>query len=106
MSYQQNVWNQLKNITVEKLMNALQKDGWEKEETSGAKIPYRKAMDNGEVRRVVIHYHPNKTYRSAKVLKGLLDDIGWSVEDMEGLKLIKQKGKNKKISNIPDPKGV
>lgn len=89
MSYQKNVWNQLKNITVEELMNALRKDGWEKEDSSGARIPYRKAMDNGEVKRVVIHYHPKKTYKSAKVLRGLLNDIGWSVEDFKRLKLVK-----------------
>jgi predicted RNase H-like HicB family nuclease len=38
--------------------------------------------------RVTIHYHPKKTY-GAKLLKGLLEDIGWSEEDMERLQLIK-----------------
>ena len=62
MNYPQNVWDQLNNTTVEKLMKTLQKDGWEKGNPTGARIPYRKAMDNGEVRRVVIHYHTKKTY--------------------------------------------
>ena len=60
MSYTQNTWNRLKNITVEKLMKALEKDGWEKENPKSARIP--KVMNNGEVRRVVIHRHPGKIY--------------------------------------------
>ena len=31
MNYSKNVWNQIKNITVEQLIGALKKDGWEKE---------------------------------------------------------------------------
>lgn len=87
MNYPQNVWDQLKNTTVEKLMKALEKDDWEEDNPASARIPYRKVMDNGEVRRVVIHYHPKKTY-GPKLLKGLLKDIGWSVEDLKRLKLI------------------
>lgn len=87
MSYPQNVWNQLKNTTADKLMNALKKDSWEREDSTGARISYRKAMGNGEVRRIVIHYHPRKTY-GPKLLKGLLSDTGWSTEDLKRLKLI------------------
>jgi len=38
--------------------------------------------------RVSIHYHPKKTY-GAKMLQGLLGDIGWSESDLRKLKLIK-----------------
>ena len=41
-------------------------------------------------RSVTIHYHPGKTY-GAKLLKGLLEDIGCSTADMKRLKLIKKK---------------
>ena len=88
MDYPQNVWNQLKSITVKKLMDALEKDGWEKGGNKSARIPYRKVEENGDVNRIVIHYHPQKTY-GAKLLKGLLGQIGWSIEDLKRLKLIK-----------------
>jgi len=39
-------------------------------------------------RRVSIHYHPHKTY-GPSMLKMLLDDIGWSEEQLRALKLIK-----------------
>ena len=38
--------------------------------------------------RVGIHYHPKKTY-GAGLLKGLLSDIGRSIDDLRRLKLIK-----------------
>ena len=38
-------------------------------------------------RRVSVHYHPKKTY-GAKMLKALLNDTGWSEDDMRRLKLL------------------
>lgn len=96
MPYPSDVWRQLKNISVEELIKALKRDSWVADKTNSGKIPYRKVMSNGEVRRVVIHYHPGKTYRSAKLLKGLFRDIGWSIEDLERLKLIRSPGKAKR----------
>ena len=84
MSYSANVWNQLKNTTVEKLVKALKKDGWERDIGSGAVHVYRKGRDN----RVTIHYHPKKTY-GANLLKALIADIGWSEADLKRLKLTK-----------------
>ena len=84
MAYQKNVWDQLKNLTADHLVQALKKDGWEKVEGSGAIHIYRDPSG----KTVSIHYHPNKTY-GAKLLQNLLDDIGWSVERMRKLKLIK-----------------
>lgn len=93
MKFPKNIWNQLKNLTVEQIINALEKDGWEKSKSPTARIPYRKVfVETGEIKRVVIHFHPKKTYGS-KLLMGLLNDIGWSVKDMERLKLIKKRSK-------------
>ncbi|MCG2817094.1 MAG: hypothetical protein L6425_14305 [Candidatus Aminicenantes bacterium] len=39
-------------------------------------------------RRVSIHYHPHKTF-GPNLLKALLEDIGWDVEKMKKLKLVK-----------------
>lgn len=72
------------NLTADDLINALEKDGWERDETPGAILVYR----HPDGRRVTIHYHPNKTYGPG-LLKQLLADIGWSVKDMRELNLIK-----------------
>lgn len=89
MDYPANVWNQLKSITVEKLMKALEADGWIKGEVNGARYPYVKRGENGTtLNRIVLHYHPKKTY-GPKLLKGLLSQIDWSIEDLRRLRLIK-----------------
>ncbi len=88
MAYPRNVWNQLKNLTADDLISALQKDGWSKDPScKGAILVYIKA-GNPSSQRIAIHYHPKKTY-GAKLLKSLLDDIGWSVDDLRRLKLVK-----------------
>jgi len=82
--FSKNVWNQLKNLTADKLIQALENDGAKKDETSGAEQIYHYP----DRRRVSIHFHPQKTY-GPKLLKALLSDIGWSEKDMRRLKLIK-----------------
>ena len=79
-----NVWNRIKNLTCEDIMRALKKDGWIEDETRGATRVFLHQSTGG---RVVIHYHPKKTY-GAKLLKGLISDIGWTEKDMYRLKLI------------------
>jgi predicted RNA binding protein YcfA (HicA-like mRNA interferase family) len=87
MAYPPNVWNQLKNLTADELIRALEKDGWTRDPTSrGAIQVFIKYGPSNK--RVGIHYHPQKTYGPA-LLKGLLSDIGWSEEDLRRLKLIK-----------------
>jgi predicted RNA binding protein YcfA (HicA-like mRNA interferase family) len=87
MAFPPNIWNQLKNLTADDIISALLRDGWEKDPSSkGAIMGYiKKGPPNS---RVTIHYHPKKTY-GAKLLTGLLDDIGWTEADMRRLKLIK-----------------
>lgn len=84
MAFHPSVWDQLKNRTASDLIKALAADGWTEDITSGATRAFR----DGAGRRVVIHYHPRKTYRP-KLLKALLSDIGWSTADLKRLKLIK-----------------
>lgn len=50
MSLSKNVWNQLKGITADDLIRALEKDGWTHDTTQGAVQAYLK---NGD--RVTIH---------------------------------------------------
>jgi predicted RNA binding protein YcfA (HicA-like mRNA interferase family) len=74
----------LKNVSKRDIVRCLQKDGWEYVPTRGAPEVYVKGN-----RRVVIHPHPGATYKSRKTLEGVLDDIGWSEDDLKRLKLIK-----------------
>lgn len=91
MAFPPNVWNQLKNLTADDLISALLRDGWEKDPTSkGAIMAYLKKDQAGKiVNRIGIHYHPKKTY-GAKLLTSLLDDIGWTEDNLLSLKLIKK----------------
>jgi predicted RNA binding protein YcfA (HicA-like mRNA interferase family) len=41
-----------------------------------------------ELQRVALHYHPGKTFPE-KTLRGILEDIGWQIEDLIALKLIR-----------------
>ncbi len=85
MAFSSSAWDQLKNKTADDLIAALERDGWTLEpECKGAIQVYRKSSGT----RVGIHYHPKKTY-GPKLLKGLLEDIGWDERDMKRLKLIK-----------------
>ncbi len=78
-------WDQLKNITAVELMRALKRDKWTLDVcTGGGSMNIFKKSS----RRVSIHFHPGKTY-GAKMLKGLLADIGWENVDYKRLKLIK-----------------
>jgi predicted RNA binding protein YcfA (HicA-like mRNA interferase family) len=86
MAFAPNVWSQLKNLTADDIVDALRKDGWELEPKTGATLAFVKGQYPR--RRVVIHYHPRKTYGPA-LLKGLISDIGWLEEDLRRLRLIK-----------------
>lgn len=89
MFYSPNVWNQLKGLTVEEILSALKKDGWEQDPSSkGATLGYIK-RGRSPNERVVIHYHPKKTY-NAGLLKKLIADIGWTEEDLVRLKILKK----------------
>ena len=65
-------------------MSALEKDGAVQDTVRGAVLVYR--YQNG--RRITIHFHPGKIY-GPKIIKGLIEDIGWTVKDLRRLKLIK-----------------
>lgn len=83
MSFAPHIWNQLKNLTADDLISGLLKDGWIADKSVGAVHPYRKGAA-----RVTIHYHPQKTY-GPKLLKQLLQDIGWTDDDLRRLKICK-----------------
>jgi len=84
-SFSKNAWAQLKNKTADELISALLKDDFVLDE----KIRTERIYRNPDGRKISIHYHKgNQTY-GASLLKALLEDTGWSEEDMKRLKLIK-----------------
>ncbi|MBK6914050.1 MAG: hypothetical protein IPH11_10515 [Ignavibacteriales bacterium] len=84
INWQINEWGQIKNISCDVLISALERDEWTREIANGATLVYLK--DNN---RVVVHYHPRKTFYNPTFLKKLIDNIGWSKDDLKRLKLIK-----------------
>ena len=68
-------------------MKALLSDGWTREQSKGAVQAFRQPEGRGK-RRVTMHVHPKKTM-GAKLLKGLITDIGWDEADLRRVRLIK-----------------
>lgn len=91
-SLSRDAWNQLKNKTIQDIQRALERDGWQKETRTGATIGYRHPTKASSHNRVVLHVHPKAT-KGPKLLKGLLDTIGWTEDDLHRLKLIRLPGK-------------
>ena len=87
-TYSKSSWGQLKNKTIQEIAKALEKDGWTKEDAKGATQGYRHPNADSTSNRVVLHMHPKAT-KSPRILKGLLDTIGWSEAEMQKLGLLK-----------------
>ena len=61
MAFPKHVWDQLKSITADELIAALKRDGFTKDPASrDATIAFLRSAS--PKRRVVIHYHPAKTF--------------------------------------------
>lgn len=84
-SFSQNAWRQLKNKTTDCLIAALLKSGFKLDDEIRTERIYRHS--NGK--KVSIHYHKGSETYGPKLLKALLEDTGWTEEDMRRLKLIK-----------------
>lgn len=83
MSYPKHIWDQLKNLTADDFVRALdrEKNGFLRDiqqgYSSGARIVWR----HPDGRRVAIDYHPGKTYGRKQLIR-LLNDIGWSEDEL------------------------
>jgi predicted RNA binding protein YcfA (HicA-like mRNA interferase family) len=77
------IWDQIKNISADEIVKALEKDGWMLNRSRGSRLTYLK--DN---KIVSIHFHPHKHY-GHDMIKDLFQDIGWNEADLKRLKLIK-----------------
>ena len=77
------IWDQIKNISADEIVKALEKDGWMLRRSRGSRLTYLK--DN---KIVSIHFHHHKHY-GHDMIKDLFQDIGWNEADLKRLKLIK-----------------
>lgn len=84
--YSKPVWDQLKGVTLQQFQAALEKDGWVHRPTHSSRVNYYK---DGVENPITLHPHPKKTF-SPGLLKTLLDQTGWEVDDFKRLKLIKK----------------
>lgn len=88
------IWEQLRSLTAKDFIRALERDGWSEEERRGATRAFIKdGKANGQQsdrRRIVIHYHPRKTFQK-KLLRKLIQDTGWTPADLVRLKLIRKR---------------
>jgi len=93
MAFPPNIWNQLKNLTKDDIIDALKRDGYTKDPASNdATITYIKPVENPKPytfknKRIVIHYHKNQVL-GPKLLKGILRDLEWTEEDLRRVGLI------------------
>ena len=85
MKLPKNVWEQLKAKTADEFISALEKDGFKPDTKIRAERIYR----HPDGRRISIHYHTGSRCYGRNLLKALLEDAGWSEDDMRRLKLIK-----------------
>lgn len=99
MAFSPNVWNQIKGITADELIGALERDGYQKDPASAdATIAYiRHGYPTSK--RIVIHYHPGKTYKP-KLLVALLSDAGWGTET-ELIRVGLVKAKARQVKALP-----
>jgi len=74
----------IKNITAGQLIRALERDGFELARSSGARFIFL----HPDGRRVAVHYHHSGQTFPPGTLRAMLQDAGWSTEDLKRLKLI------------------
>jgi len=85
MNYPPHIWNQLRNLSADQIVTALEKSGWTRDEGAGNIYVY---LHIATKRRITIHYHPKKSY-GPKLLKELLADINWTEQELRKLKIVK-----------------
>lgn len=90
------VQEQLKNITKQKFIKALEKDGFkiyrDRGHSSGSVLPYIKPSEDPlNPIRVDVHLHDSGETYGLKLILRLLKSTNWSVDDLIRLKLIKKR---------------
>jgi predicted RNA binding protein YcfA (HicA-like mRNA interferase family) len=77
----------LKNITVEKFIRALERDGFVLKRTSGSHRTYKNSVTG---QRVTLSYHHSGDTIRIGTLNSLITDAGWTEDDLIRLELIRR----------------
>jgi predicted RNA binding protein YcfA (HicA-like mRNA interferase family) len=78
--------SKLRSLTVKKLISALKRDGFYLDRASGSHQQYYHPITK---KRVTISFHHPSDTLPPKTLKMILEDAGWTKEDLKRLKLLK-----------------
>jgi predicted RNA binding protein YcfA (HicA-like mRNA interferase family) len=77
-------YGQLRNLTARELISALIRDGFSLDRGSGSHQIYY----HPDGRRVTVLFHRSSDSFRRKTLKSMLDQAGWTEDDLKRLKLI------------------
>lgn len=78
-------YSRLRSLTARKLISALRKDGFYLDRESGSHQQY---LHQNKGRVTVSFHHPSDTF-PPKTLKKIIQEAGWTEEDLKRLKLLK-----------------
>ena len=78
-------YKRLRNLTARKLIAALERDGFFEHHQVGSHVTYK----HPDGRRTEVSFHHSGGTFPPKTLKGIIEDVGWTEEDLKRLKLIK-----------------
>jgi predicted RNA binding protein YcfA (HicA-like mRNA interferase family) len=93
MAFSQEVWNQIRAITKDDLISALEADGYRLDPASTDATRSYIRYKHPKSDRIVIHYHSGMSF-GPKLLLALIADAGWKTEDdLARVGLIKGKAK-------------
>jgi predicted RNA binding protein YcfA (HicA-like mRNA interferase family) len=85
--FPEHIWNELKGTLLVDLVRALEKDGFREDTHEGAERIYIK---KGPVTlRVSIPWSNPEQVCGSRLLKAILEDTEWSLDDLRRLKLLK-----------------
>ncbi|MCD4782465.1 MAG: type II toxin-antitoxin system HicA family toxin [Candidatus Eremiobacteraeota bacterium] len=76
---------ELKQITTKKFIRALEKNGFKRTKKKGGHLVYR----HPDGRRIVVSFHKSGGTFRRKTLQGMIEDAGWTENDLRNLGLIK-----------------
>jgi predicted RNA binding protein YcfA (HicA-like mRNA interferase family) len=73
-----------KNITAKEFRQALEKEGFRETKKRGGHLVFR----HSDGRRVILSYHKSGDTFPPKTLKSMIQDAGWTEEDLRRLGLL------------------
>ena len=87
------IWDQIKNTTKKDWIKAIKRDGWVRKENKGKRkgagtLAFRHPDKDGDVNRIVIHFHPKQTVARA-FIHDMITRLGWDECKLRELGMVK-----------------